>query len=173
MTSSSLPDDTTPASTSVEELSAASSLQNLSEASLTYITNYRAQLMELKQKAQEGYDKTILTLSASSLGISFAFVKDIVPLDQAEFNILLLIAWICWGFSLAAVLFAYYMSHQAFRDAIKQVDNALNQGNLIAIYQTHLGGWKDRATSFLNASAGVLFIAGVALLIIFISRNIV
>lgn len=173
MSSSSLLDDTTPDSTPVEELPATSNSLILAKESLSYITGYRAQLMELEQKTQDSYDKTLLTLSSSALGLSFAFVTEIVPIGQAEGNILLLIAWGCWGVSLAFVLFAYYMSRQAFRDAIKRIDNAINQGNLMTIYQKPIGGRKDQVTSFCNATAGILFLAGVAFIIIFVSLNII
>ena len=61
------------------------------------LKEYRNWLIAAEQKAQEDFDKTVLSLSGGALGISFAFVKDIVgdqPLIKTKF---LLTAWIAWG----------------------------------------------------------------------------
>ena len=42
------------------------------------LQEYRAHLVSAAQKAQEDFDKTLLALSGGALGVSFAFVKDIV-----------------------------------------------------------------------------------------------
>ncbi|WP_134984071.1 hypothetical protein [Xanthomonas axonopodis] len=53
---------------------------------------YRQWLVVAEQKAQEDYDKTVLTLSGGALGISFAFVKDIVGQNPIQNSSWLLIS---------------------------------------------------------------------------------
>lgn len=77
------------------------------------INDYRNHLILAEQKAQEDYDKTIISLSGGALGISFAFISDSVP-DPTE-TYFLLTSWICWGVSITSVIISYFTSHLAFR----------------------------------------------------------
>ena len=58
---------------------------------------YRRLLQELENKAQDQYDKTVILLSTGALGISFAFLKEIVKLETAVMIHFLIGAWICWA----------------------------------------------------------------------------
>ena len=86
------------------------------------LKEYRVYLLDSEQKAQEEFDKTVLTLSGGALGISFAFIKDIVGPHPVVNVGYLFVAWILWGLSVTAVLASYFTSHLALRHAIKQVD---------------------------------------------------
>lgn len=129
------------------------------------LKDYRKLLVAAEQKAQEDFDKTVLTLSSGALGISFAFIKDIVgdqPIIQPQF---LLYSWIVWGISVTCVLISFYFSGQALRQAIKQVDAG-------KIHSQTPGGTYSKLTALLNALGGILFLAGVILIAIFISQNL-
>jgi hypothetical protein len=65
-------------------------------------------------QSQRDFDSAILTLSAGLLGLSLAFVKDIVPLAEA---IDLPLLYCSWGLSVLAILFtliSFRTSAQAF-----------------------------------------------------------
>ena len=62
-----------------------------------YQVCYRESLEALKQKSQDSYDKTVLSLSAGALGLSFAFVKDIVGSWPPQAYAWLFAAWVSWG----------------------------------------------------------------------------
>ena len=129
------------------------------------LDEYRSLLISAEQKAQEDFDKTVLSLSGGALGISFAFVKDIVgdhPLAQPGF---LLLSWIVWGVSVTCVLASFYFSQQALRRAIRQVDMG-------KIYEQTPGGLYSRITAILNALGGLLFLVGVVCIVIFASYNL-
>ncbi len=130
-----------------------------------HLEEYRNLLIVAEQKAQEDFDKTVLSLSGGALGISFAFVKDIVgnkPIANSEF---LLLSWIAWGLSVTSVLVSFYFSQQALRQAIQQVDAG-------EIYKQSPGGLFSRLTAILNAAGGLLFLAGVILMVVFVSYNL-
>ena len=129
------------------------------------LKNYRSRLELLEQKAQEDFDKTVLSLSGGALGISFAFVKDIVGSDITTNPLLLFLSWLCWGLSVMFVLISYYTSHLALRKAIEQVDTE-------KIHDSQPGGIADRVTAFCNALGGILFIAGVVLISTFVWLNL-
>ncbi len=129
------------------------------------LEQYRALLISIEQKAQDDFDKTILTLSGGALGITFAFIKDIIGDKPTVNSSLIFYAWLAWGASVSAVLLSYYFSHLALRKAIKQVDGG-------KIYKERLGGWYDSITGILNAIGAILFIVGVILAAIFARLNL-
>jgi hypothetical protein len=131
----------------------------------TALAEYRTHLIKAEQKAQEDFDKTVLSLSGGALGISFAFVKDMIGTDPIQISGLLFSAWICWGLSVTSVLLSYYTSNLALRKAIKQVDEG-------KIYDERPGKCFDVITAVLNLLGAILFFAGVVLITIFVAFNL-
>jgi len=127
-------------------------------------SRYRELLERLKQNSQESYDKTVLSLSAGALGVSFAFVKDIVGSWPAKTHGWLFAAWVFWGLSVTSVLFSFLCSQKALRKAIKQVDVG-------EMYNKNLGGYLNKATILLNYTAGLCFFLGVITMIVFVAHN--
>lgn len=123
--------------------------------------NYRKLLQDLETKAQEQYDKTVLMLSGGALGISFTFLKDIIPLNEATNIWLILMAWGAWTLSCSAVLWSFYSSRLAMRQAIKDLDNEVESKNK-----------SDLWTSILNFLAGLLFVIGLVSMIAFSYFNL-
>lgn len=126
---------------------------------------YRALLTEIEQKSQEDYDKAVFALSGGALGVSFAFVKDIVGEVPIQHPNWLLAAWIFWGLSVSCVLFSFFFSQMALRKAINQFD----KGEIRKVERP--GGWFDIATAALNVAGGVLFLAGIISMTVFASHN--
>ena len=79
------------------------------------LENYRTLLVDAEQKAQDDFDKTVLTLSGGALGISFAFVKDFIGDDPIVNAHYLLASWVMWGVSMVSILSSFYFSQQALR----------------------------------------------------------
>ena len=129
------------------------------------LEQYRATLIDAEQKAEDDFDKTVLTLSGGSLGITFAFIKDIIGNKPVVDSALIFYAWLAWGVSISAVLLSYYFSGLALRKAIRQVDNG-------KIYKTQPGGWYDSATAILSAVSGLSFFTGVVLAALFAHLNL-
>lgn len=129
------------------------------------LKEYRNQLCLAEQKAQGDFDKTIISLSGGALGISFAFIKDIVHFDKITFKSLLLLSWLSWGLSILCILVSFYISNLAFRYAIKQVDEG-------TIYNGKAGGGFSAFVAHLNIFGMMTFITGIILIVIFISKNL-
>lgn len=125
---------------------------------------YRGLLTKTEQESQAEFDKTILALSGGALGLSFAFIKDIVGSEHVIHTSFLLMAWIAWGFSSLAVLVSFFTSQLALRKAIRQLDG----GNL----PKRPGGWFDKLTGGLNLSGLILFIVGLTAMIVFLKYNL-
>jgi hypothetical protein len=129
------------------------------------LREYRDLLQDLEQKAQEDYDKAILTLSGGALGISFAFCKDIVPLASAIHKTWLAVSWISWAVSLTCALLSLFTSILALGKAVDQVDDE-------TIYSEHPGSISDWATLCFNIMSGVGFIVGVGAMIAYVTLNL-
>jgi hypothetical protein len=76
----------------------------------------------------------------------------------------LLFAWVSWGMSIIFVVAGYYSSHVANYIAIKQVDEK-------RIDEERLGRWPNTVTLVLNPLAGIAFILGLTLMVVFVNKN--
>lgn len=131
-----------------------------------YLKKYRAEIISLQQKNQSGFDKTLLTLSGGSLGFTLTFMRDILKISQADYKIILIVSWIVWGLSLCALLAGYHYSVKAMKKTIKQIDEGI-------IYEVGIPGEPySSIVRFCNNFGFILYILGVAGLILFISLNL-
>ena len=126
---------------------------------------YRKKLLEWEQKIGESYDKTLITLSGGALGLTIAFVKDIVGKDAIECVFLLLVSWIAWTVSLTSLLATLYFAQFAYRRTIEQLDAG-------TIYNETPGGGYTGVIHFLNAAGGIGFIIGVIAIVRFAYINL-
>ncbi len=125
---------------------------------------YRRQLVDIEQKSTEAFDKAVLSLSGGALGLSIAFLNNTNAPNASERANFLLGAWILWAASLILTLISFWSSSRAMQMAITQLD----EGRLA---QEHPGGIWDRSTKLLTPLAGVGFIGGVVLMIVFVHSN--
>jgi hypothetical protein len=65
------------------------------------------------QSGSDEFDKSILTYSSAGLGISLAFIKDIVPLANAVWLPLLYTSWIAFGVAILITVFSFQLSVKA------------------------------------------------------------
>src|SRR5216684_4498670 len=128
------------------------------------LQEYRTHLVGARQKAHEDFDKTVLMLSGGGLGVSFAFVKDLLTGGSISCRACLFSSWVCWGMSVVTILVSYFSSQLALNRAITQIDSGERP--------QRPGGAFRWITIILNALGGLLFMAGLILLIIFVSHNL-
>ncbi len=131
------------------------------------LKEYRQVLVLAEEKAQEDFDKTVLSLSGGALGVSFAFVDKFVAPAVMKSPFLLFAAWLSWGLSVTVVLASFFFSQLAMRRAIKQVDAGAGK-----IYIKRPGGACAVATAVCNAAGGLLFAFGVGCIILFVRANL-
>ena len=129
------------------------------------LRKYRQYLVETEQKVSESYDKTVLTLSSGGLAISFAFLKDVIGIDEIQSKAVLFLGWGMLTVSLASVVLSLFLGTIAFRQAIKQIDAD-------EIHSTTVGGWSAKVTAVLHFSGVVFLIAGISTLGIFLFINL-
>lgn len=123
-------------------------------------------LRDADQQAQTDYEKTVLSLSGGALGISFAFVKDIVGSKPLVSKSLLLTAWIVWGLSITLALASFYFRQRALRKAMEHI-RMYGKGP----DDQPAGGRFSQVTAMLHILGGLLFLVGVVLIVFFASYN--
>jgi hypothetical protein len=122
---------------------------------------FRDLLQQYAADAQDAYDKAVLTLSGGALGVSFAFIKDVVgtgPLHHWEW---LVAAWSAWVLSTASKLWSFYSSEAAMQAAIDKWDDGEREWKGLL---TAPNLW----TTILDKVAGVSFVLGVIAMGVFV-----
>ncbi len=128
------------------------------------MSEYKRSLQAAEQVMQTEYDKGLMALSGGALGISLAFVKEVIGKNTIHDGAWFVGAWVFWGLSLACVLASYFTSAKSLRKAADSVDN---QTIYLDLKECR---WR-KATIGLNLASGLAFIAGVACIVRFIFLN--
>ena len=127
------------------------------------------QVREDINSGSDSFDKSMLTLSSGALGVSLAFIKDIVPLGQAVWRGLLVTSWIVFAVCILTTVMSFKLSIVALKKRRDLLDEMLRTQNPeLQVLQD--SGW-NKAVSACNSTALVLFVLGLACSMIFIVRN--
>ena len=123
---------------------------------------YLEQLNKAYIESSSQFDKQVLYIASGALGISLAFIKDIVKLDVATNKNLLLLSWISFGAVILICILSHYTSLKAINFRIEN------------LYQKKDKTSKrfDFFTKLFNVLMIILLAAGLILLNIFIGINI-
>lgn len=133
---------------------------------------YEQQCLKYQDEASKSiqeFDRSILTLSSWALGLSLAFIKDVVPLDQSEHLNLLFVSWFLFGSAILLTLFSFVTSQRAFR---RMPDLAYKYYILKDDQVFQEEPWIARCTRFLTYAAGSCFLIALVLTLIFAATNI-
>lgn len=125
-------------------------------------TDERSRLITSHQAASDAFDRALMTLSAGSLGLSIAFVKDIAPDPVSVWALEL--SWILMGLSLLAIVTSFVGSVEVHKRLIDGLDCERGYNDEPR--------WVRQGVTCLNGVAGGLFVAGAAFLIAFAMLNV-
>jgi hypothetical protein len=122
----------------------------------------RNRLIASHQDASDAFDRALMTLSAGSLGLSIAFVKDIAPDPVAVW--VLEASWVLMGLALFFIVFSFAASVEVHKRLIDGLDTARP-------YEAD-PWWVRRGVSLLNGLSAICFVGGAVLLIVFAIKNV-
>jgi len=111
-------------------------------------------------------DKQILTLSSGFLAVALAFIKDVVPLKEAELLWLLYLAFALLVICIFSVLFSYQFSIAGLFKAKEYWDHRLLGKDTDFPYAY------ARYIRLVNRISGILFLLGVCSLVLFVILNL-
>lgn len=123
---------------------------------------YLEQLNKAFIESSSQFDKQVLFVASGALGISLAFIKDIVTLNIATYKSLLILSWISFGAVIIFCIMSHYTSLKAINFKIENIyqkkDKTSKRFNLF--------------TKGLNFLMIIFLTLGLVLLNIFIGINI-
>ena len=123
---------------------------------------YLDQLNDAYIESSSQFDKQLLYLASGALGLSFAFIKDIVTLNLAKHKWLLVTSWSLFGIVILLSVISHYTSLKAIKSKIEN------------LHQKRDGQSKriDSYTKLLNILMLILLSSALAMLTSFIGINI-
>lgn len=128
----------------------------------------RQDLLKRSLSNSESYDKAILSLSSALLGVSLAFIKDVVPLHEARHPWLLIFSWYAFGFAIISTLISFRVSQLAINREFAIIAALYLNDDVDSCKR---GNKYAGATVFVNILSGIFFVLGIACSIAFVSIN--
>jgi hypothetical protein len=131
--------------------------------------DHKKQAWEDIQSSTDSYDQSLLTLSSGGLGLSIAFIKDIVPLQHATWLVLLYASWVTFGMCILTTVVSFQIAIKAQREHLE---------NCWKFYVDRDDSFRDKQGTYskrLNwctIIAGVLFVLALACTIVFAVENV-
>jgi hypothetical protein len=122
-----------------------------------------------QNKMSDEFDKNLLALSSGALGVSLAFIKDIVPLKDAGFRCALYLSWVSFTLCILVTLMSFRFSMHA---------NAVYMEYLYKYYIEDRSEYfnKQSPWSIANSVCAILgsifFLAGLTATLIFAIANL-
>ena len=126
-------------------------------------------LEESRLSNSQLYDRAILTLSTSLLGLSIAFIRFIVPVADAHCKILLTISWYLFVLAIIVTVLSFWTSQQAIKIQLDYIYKYYIEGSEEHLNKTNICA---TATDILNYFSGGLFMLAIGFTILFITINI-
>lgn len=131
---------------------------------------YRDDLSKREISNAENHDKSILTYSATGLGLSLGLLKDFIPIAQAQYGWALYGSWILFILAMASVIVSYPISQKVIR---LQLDRAKRYylDNIESAFGES-GKWDFCADNLNRWVSPVTFILAIIFTTLFVSTNL-
>ncbi|MCP5279463.1 MAG: hypothetical protein H6935_14075 [Thiobacillus sp.] len=122
----------------------------------------------IQKAAEEKYDAILTTLGSGFLALSATFIKDVVPLETAQWLWVLYLSWVAFGLTIILTVISLGAGYSAVQWHMGRLSpkEYPNQDEL------QRNPW-SRAIRYMNIFSGVAFILGVVLTVTFVVSNIV
>lgn len=130
---------------------------------------HREQAWSDRQASSDEFDKNLLKFSSAALALSLAFIKDIVPLEQATHLTTLYLSWIGFAVCILATIASYFFSTRSFDRHLTDLHKYYIEGDEKALNPNNVWtNWVRRCAVI----GGLFFLAGFICTVIFVSANV-
>lgn len=123
---------------------------------------YWQQLNKAYIESSSQFDKQVLFLASGALGLSFAFIKDIVKLAEATNKWLLISSWSLFGAVILLSIISHYTSLKAINKKIHNLNAREDKGSKKL----------NSLTKWFNILMIVFLALGLSFLTVFVAINI-
>lgn len=129
------------------------------------LKEYEKELVTLYTKSYDNYDTKLSYLSASSIGFSMVFIKDIVGnIDQCSLKWMLITSWLLLTLTLIFNLFSHTFTARKHNKTLFEI-----RGNN---YDSTNAENRNTEIRYFNIFINILFSFGLGFLVLFIVINI-
>ena len=132
-------------------------------------SEHRKQAWEDIQSSTDSFDQSLLAVSSGALGVSLAFIKDVVPLKEAVWLTLLYASWVSFAACIVLTVFSFRLSIKAQERHLEYLPKYYLEGN--QEYSTRKSGYAKTLTVF-TWLAAALFLVGLTCTVIFCVENV-
>lgn len=133
--------------------------------------DFQATALEWIKSSTETFDNNLLTFSSGALGLSLAFIKDVVPIGKAIWLPLLYISWVAFSLCIFVTLASFRVSIRALETSLPYAQKYYLKGERDAFNQ-HLKTRWSRAVTWCTVGASTCFALGVVCTVLFAGSNI-
>lgn len=123
---------------------------------------YLEQLNKVFIESSKQFETQLLYIASGALGLSFAFIKDIVDLASATHKDILIASWILFAL---VIMISLTSSYTSLKSIIKKIENLLNKKNKEAEKINSI-------TKKLNVLMLIFLATGLFCLTYFVAKNI-
>jgi hypothetical protein len=117
----------------------------------------------------EAFDKAILSLSSALLGISLAFIKDIIQAGATCNKEYLYYSWYLFAAAIVLTLISFMMSNLGIKRHLKYAQRYYLEGKAEYLEKRSIYA---RLTDFANILSGISFILAIIFTVSFVTLNI-
>jgi hypothetical protein len=141
-------------------------IKSLKEESIgQQLLDYQLHLKELVTKSQESFEKQLSYISAGSLSVSMAFIKNVVgELNKSSYESFLILGWSLMGITLLINLLSHVYTSNCHNKTIEEI----REGR----YDYTIALCRHKNIKRFNYSSIATLISGITSLLLFISLNI-
>lgn len=124
-------------------------------------TDFNYLYLQEQINSQRAFDKSLLTISAGSFGVSFAFIENLISINP-DHEWLIIFSWCLFSISIFSQLSSHFLSFYAF-SAEREINQSIIDG-----LENVFTKWTIR----LNYFSLISFVVGMVFMIYFISINV-
>lgn len=149
--------------------------KRLSDLDYRAYLDERQSLLAAELDNARSFDRWVVTLSGGALGLSIAFVKDLVAPGPATAVWMLGVSWLLFGASIGSALTSIHVSqnaHERFREILDRVAAEGGHAFFNRVRKEHEAEKLPKWIDHLNRASIVSFIGGMVLLAIFVIANL-
>ena len=128
-----------------------------------------AQAWADQQASTDAFDNNLLTFSSAALGLSVAFIKDIVPLENAEWLKTLYFSWGAFAGCILVTITSFQIAAQAQSAHQKTLADYYLRGDNTAIKRKSGWSW---ALPYCAGAGSLLLLLGIVSTLVFASKNV-
>ncbi len=132
---------------------------------------YRRKVWEDSKSGSENFDKYMLTFSSGALGLSLAFIKDVVPIGKAVWTLSLITSWGMFVLCILTTLISFRISIRALEKMVPCLDAFYLNGDASA-FNKHLESFWTKAVDWCAYLAIGFFVLGLTFTMMFVGVNI-